>query len=205
LVASLLLSGASEAVAIPGHLDCAAARLLIRLEPLPTTSEPEVCISRGLVTTLFFDTPLVPDAVELQGAGHFAKLDPGLSTVALLLQEELEPGTRLKVAVHFSDGASPSRATFVLVVHPSRAVRQVMVSRQVGRVEFCEQQVQEARGQAQQCQEELARVRAGQGAQGGLRGLLAEGLMVAEQGVKAGNVSQIATGRLRHALRLAGC
>jgi uncharacterized protein (TIGR02268 family) len=203
LALSLLFSASPEAAVMPDRLDCAAARLLIRLEALSTTSAPEVCISRGLATTLFFDAPLISDSVELQGAGHFAPLDPGRSTVALLLQEELEPGTRLKVTVHFVDGAAPSRASFVLVVHPSRAIRQVMVSRQIGAVEFCEQQVQQARLEEQQCQDELARVRAKQGTQGGLRGLLAEGLMVVDRGVKAGDVSQTAIGRSRYQLRMA--
>jgi len=53
----------------------------------------------------------------------------------VLPPEDLQPGERFEVTVHFPDGAAPTRATFTLVPHPAFAPRQVAVFRHPRTVE----------------------------------------------------------------------
>jgi uncharacterized protein (TIGR02268 family) len=79
--------------------------------------------------------------------------------------------------VRFADGEAPASASFVLVVHPARAARQVEVFRQKRTLASYQQSEKEKEAQVQQCHEENARLRAESGVPRDLTGLLATGRM----------------------------
>jgi len=86
-----------------------------------------VCIRPELSLTLFFDARLA--RVDVEGRERFRRVKLVDDTLTLVASEALHDGARVPVTVYFEDGAAPTRATFVLVVHPSQAERQVEVSR----------------------------------------------------------------------------
>ncbi|HEX5745850.1 MAG TPA: DUF2381 family protein, partial [Archangium sp.] len=101
-----------------------------------------------------------------------------------------------------ADGAAPASLTFLLVVHPARAARQVDVLRKTRPVDFYKQKAWDADAKAQRCEEEKARLRAEQGGPGGLRGLRAAGLLDERLGVAVKNITEYVKTRPRAALTL---
>ncbi|MGZ3461405.1 MAG: DUF2381 family protein [Archangium sp.] len=156
---------ASERAPIP---TCETGTRYIELTADTPSKTPEVCIRPELSLTLFFDAKLA--RVEVEGRERFRRVKVMDDTLTLVASEALHDGERVPVTVYFEDGAAPTSATFVLVVHPSQAERQVEVSRHERTV--AEQQ---ARAEAQQCREEKARLQAECSGQGGLTGLIANG------------------------------
>ncbi|RKH59682.1 DUF2381 family protein [Corallococcus interemptor] len=134
----------------------------------------EVCISPGLATLIvFFSTELKRETLTLEGADQFTMVEVGKRSISLLPSENVVPGERLKLTARFADGDAPASISFVLVVHPARATRQVEVLRQKRTLASYQQAEKEKDLQLQQCREETVRLRSECGGPRGLTGLLA--------------------------------
>jgi uncharacterized protein (TIGR02268 family) len=162
--------------------NCETGTRYIELTADAPSKPPEVCIRPELSLTLFFDAKLA--RVEVEGRERFRRVKMMGDTLALVASEALHDGERVPVTVYFEDGAAPASATFMLVVHPSQAERQVEVSRHERTVASLRQGEQQARAEAQQCREEKARLQAECSGQGGLTGLIVNGWL-GETGVVA--------------------
>jgi uncharacterized protein (TIGR02268 family) len=170
---------ATEQVPLP---TCEAGTRYIELYADAPSQPPEVCIRPELTLTLLFDAKLARVVVE--GRERFRRVKVVDDTLMLVASEALHDGERVRVTVYFEDGAAPASATFVLVVHPSQAERQVEVSRHERTVASLRQGEQQARAEVQQCQEEKARLQAECSRQVGLTGLIENGWL-GEEGVPA--------------------
>jgi uncharacterized protein (TIGR02268 family) len=152
---------------------CEVGTRYIELEADALSKPPEVCIRPELSLTLFFDAKLA--RVEVEGRERFRRVKMMDDTLTLVASETLHDGERVPVTVYFEDGLAPTSATFMLVVHPSQAERQVEVSRHERTLLSVRQGEQQARAEAQQCREEKARLQAECGGQVGLTSLIANG------------------------------
>ncbi|HEX8824734.1 MAG TPA: DUF2381 family protein [Archangium sp.] len=168
---------------------CEAGTRYIELTADTPSKTPEVCIRPELSLTLFFDAKLA--RVEVEGRERFRRVKVVDDTLALVASEALHDGERVPVTVYFEDGAAPVSATFMLVVHPSQAERQVEVSRHERTLASLRQGEQQARAEAQQCREEKARLQAECSGQGGLTGLIENGWL-GEKGVIARRLPMVA-------------
>ncbi|QRK06292.1 DUF2381 family protein [Archangium violaceum] len=200
LVALVLLAGAS-AIAQPRLPDCEASPSRVELPAEPTGKVQEVCISPELPITFRFDSLLVPGSLELQERERFEDVAPGTRSFTLHPPADLQTGERFKVTVRFADGAAPTSATFMLVGHPALGTRQVNVFRHKRTVEDYQKETQEERKKSQQLGLELERMRLEKGPSG-LTGLIASGLMVDDQGVKAEDITKGITRPASNALAI---
>ena len=170
---------ATERVPLPA---CEAGTRYIELTADTPSKTPEVCIRPELSLTVFFDAKLA--RLDVEGRERFRRVKLVDDTLTLVASEALNDGERVPVTVYFEDGTAPTSATFVLVVHPSQAERQVEVSRHERTVASLRQGEQQARAEAQQCREEKERLQAECSGQGGLTRLIANGWL-GETGVVA--------------------
>jgi uncharacterized protein (TIGR02268 family) len=152
---------------------CETGTRYIELTADAPSKMPEVCIRPELSLTLFFDAELA--RVEVEGRERFRRVKVMDDTLTLVASEALHDGERVPVTVYFQDGAAPTSATFVLVVHPSQAERQVEVSHRERTMASLRQGEQQARAEAQQCREEKARLQAECNGQLGLTGFIVNG------------------------------
>lgn len=143
---------------------------------------PEICIRPGLALVFFFDTKLA--RVDIEGRQRFERVDESPAALSLIASEGLRAGERIPVTVYFQSEAAPTCATFLLVVHPSQAERQVEVSRRERTVASYRQGEQQARAEVQQCREENARLQAEVSGRGGLTALILQGSL-GEKGISA--------------------
>jgi uncharacterized protein (TIGR02268 family) len=109
-------------------------------------------------------------------------------------------GERVPVSVTFEDGAAPASVRFLLVVHPSEAARQVVVTRQPRSLESYREGEQQARAEARQCREDKVRLEAECNGQRGLLGLLAQGLL-GEGGIASKHITRSVISRPDNTLR----
>ena len=135
----------------------------------------EVCIHPGLTTNILFDTRL--GRVELAGRERFRVVLQGENALTLVPTRALTDGERVPVTVYFLDDAAPESVTFRLVVHPSKAERQVEVTRQPRTLASYREGEQRALEEVRQCQQEKARLEVESSGQVGLLGLLAQELL----------------------------
>ncbi|MFP2924152.1 DUF2381 family protein [Pyxidicoccus sp. 3LG] len=162
---------ADEPLRLPA---CDSAQEQIDLPADPEGRVYEVCISPGLGTLIvFFSAELQRENLTLEGADRFTVVEAGKRSISLLPSENVVPGERLKLTARFADGESPASVSFVLVVHPARATRQVEVFRQKRTLASYQQAEKEKGLQLQQCHEENVRLRSELGGPRGLTGLLA--------------------------------
>ncbi len=161
---------------------CETGTRYIELTADAPRKTPEVCIRPELSLTLFFDAKLA--RVEVEGREQFSRVKVVDDTLTLVASEALRDGARVPVTVYFQDGSAPTSATFVLVVHPSQAERQVEVSRRERTIASFRQGEQQARAEAQQCREEKARLQAECSGRLGLTGFIVNGWL-GEKGVFA--------------------
>ena len=161
---------ATEQVPLP---TCEVGTRYIELTADAPSKTPEVCIRPDLTITLLFDVKLA--RVEVEGRERFRRVKVVDDTLVLVASEALHDGERVRVTVYFEDGAAPTSATFMLVVHPSQAERQVEVSRHERTLASLRQGEQRARADVQQCREEKARLQAECSRQVGLTGLIESG------------------------------
>jgi uncharacterized protein (TIGR02268 family) len=155
---------------------CEASSLRIELPAEPGSELREVCISPEQPTTIHFDSPLVPDSMELQGRERFEDVAPGTRSLTVFAPADLQSGERLKMTVRFADGAAPTSATLLLVGHPALGIRDVDVFRHKRTVEDYQREAQEEREKSQRLGEELKRMRLESGP-GGITDLIITGVM----------------------------
>ncbi|EPX57142.1 hypothetical protein D187_006896 [Cystobacter fuscus DSM 2262] len=159
-----------------------------------------LCVTPDLTSNFLFDAKLA--RVELEGREHFRRVAEAVDSFMVVPSEGMRDLEPQRVTVYFADGAAPESVTFLLVVHPARAARQVDVIRQTRPVAFYEEKARDAESKAQRCEEERARLHAEQGGPGGLRGLHAVGLLNNEIGVPAKHLTKYLKPRPRAALAL---
>ena len=174
----VLLSAPVVAQPSSDHRDAAGVRRIELRADAPAEGRV-VRISPGRSTTLFFDTMLLRGWVELEGREFFRLVSVGEDgrVLTLLPSGEIEPGRQLRLRVRFADGAVPTSAEFLLVVHPAWAEQQVEVYRQPRSAESYRQEAWEARAAVERCEAELVRMRGAQELPDGLTGMLEAGLM----------------------------
>jgi uncharacterized protein (TIGR02268 family) len=151
----------------------------------------EVCIRPGRSTSFFFNARLA--RVELVGRERFRVIEDEAG-FTLAPTWVLPDGERVPVTVHFQDGAAPASISFMLVVHPSEAERQVEVIRQPHTPASCHEGEQRALEEVQQCRREKARLEVESNGKVGLTALLAQKLM-GEGGVSDKNIARNVTAR----------
>ncbi|CAM4540656.1 DUF2381 family protein [Myxococcus xanthus] len=132
----------------------------------------EVAVSPGLSTVFLFDSEVSREGLTFEGRERFAMVDTGLNTLRLIPSDKISAGERLTLTVRFQDGAAPASATFVLVAHPARSEALVEVYRRKRSVETYQEEVRQARIEAEKCREENERLRAERNAPDGLTGLI---------------------------------
>lgn len=152
---------------------CESGTRYIELDATQPSTLPELCIRPELSLNLFFDAKLA--RVEVEGQERFRRVKVVDDTLTLVASAALHDGERVPVTIYFQDDTVPASATFVLVVHPTQAERQVEVSRHERTVASLRQGEQQARAEAQQCREEKARLQAECSGPVGLTGLIANG------------------------------
>jgi uncharacterized protein (TIGR02268 family) len=200
LLALTLLTATADAAERPLLPLCEAGDVRLEVEADAPGGVPALCITPELTSTFLFDAKLA--RVELGGREHFRRVVEAVDLFMVVPSEAMRDMEPLRVTVYFADGAAPASLTFLLVVHPARAVRQVDVIRQTRPVAFYKQEAREARAEAQQCREEKARMQVEQGGPGGLRGLRAAGLFDDELGVAVKRITKTLKPRPRNALGL---
>jgi uncharacterized protein (TIGR02268 family) len=114
----------------------------------PDESGLEVRVSTGITTYLRFDAPLDKAAVEVEGRPiRFAWMEVADSLIALEPSVDLGAEEKLVVRVRYRDGASPARATFVLVTRPGVVDKEVAVVRRPRTIEALEAALAEAQAE----------------------------------------------------------
>ncbi|WP_434380580.1 DUF2381 family protein [Melittangium boletus] len=182
LLGLALLTAPVEATERAPLPTCEMGTRYIELMADTPSKTPEVCIRPELSITLFFDAKLA--RVEVKGRDRFRRVKFVDDTLTLVASDALQDRERVPVTVYFEDGAAPTSVTFVLVVHPSQAERQVEVSRRERTMASLRQGERQARAEAQQCQDEKARLQAECSDQGGLTALIVNGWL-GETGIVA--------------------
>jgi uncharacterized protein (TIGR02268 family) len=162
-----------------------------------TTGEPvEVRVSPGVGTLFVFDAP--PSRVEVEARQRFRAV--GLEGVMLTLLPEasfLEVGQG-RLTAHFSDGAAPSAATFLLrAVPPALAERQLEVHRLPRGLESYSREARALREENAALRREVARLQAAQAQPDGLLGLLVAEEPMYAKGVVAQDIPAVLGGRAR--------
>ncbi|WNG56599.1 DUF2381 family protein [Archangium gephyra] len=160
----------------------AASLLLVLLASTPTNAQPAseaweagedrrveltadnagqahpVYISPNRLTGFIFHAPLQRGGVVVEERERFRSVtvDETAGLVTLLPSGALSPERELLLTVRFADGEVPEWATFRLVVHPTRAERQVEVYRQSRSAESYQRGERQQRERAEQCEARLA-------------------------------------------------
>jgi uncharacterized protein (TIGR02268 family) len=174
LLPLVLLTTPLEASAQAPLPTCASGTRQVELMAGLPEQTHEVCIRPGRSTSFFFDAKLA--RVEVSGRERFRMLEAETG-FALMATQALPDGERVPVTVSFEDGRAPARATFVLVVHPSEAEQQVLVTRQERTLASYREGEQRALEEARQCRWENARLLVECTTQVGLATLLSLKLM----------------------------
>jgi uncharacterized protein (TIGR02268 family) len=152
---------------------CASGTRQVELMAGTSNVTHEVCIRPGHSISFFFNAKLA--RVELPEPERFRMIKDEVG-FALMATQALPDGERVPVTVFFQDGA-PARATFVLVVHPSEAEQQVLVTRLERTAASYREGEQRALEEARQCRWENVRLQVECSAQVGLTPLLTQKLL----------------------------
>ena len=157
----------------------------------------EVYISPNRLTGFVFHAPLQRGGVVVEERERFraVTVDEAAGLVTLLPSGALPLGGELLLTARFADGAVPGWATFRLVVHPTRAERQVEVFRQPRSAESYQQGERQERERAERCEARLAHVEAEAQRPGGLTGLIDAGLLGKGKGVAVKRLTEDITQR----------
>ncbi|WP_434345647.1 DUF2381 family protein [Myxococcus virescens] len=173
----LLLAGEGTALAQSPASTMGLSVRRIELVSDDAQQGAEVAVSPGLSTVFLFDSEVSREGLTLEGRERFVMVDAGLNTLRLVPSEKISAGERLKLTVRFQDGAAPASATFVLVAHPARSEALVEVYRRKRGVETYQEEVRQARIEAEKCREENERLRAERSAPDGVTGLIATSVL----------------------------
>lgn len=170
LVLALVAVPAAHALSLP---EC-TARLRVDARVAVSTPPPVVCLSPGQDTVWRLDAALLPGPEGLVVGGDERPLplyrsDDGFT---VSLPDDFPSGVRYQMTLRFAGGETPATLPLEVVVHPAQATQQVRVYRQVRSPEDLVREAQEAREEAQRCEQERARLQATCSMATGLRGLL---------------------------------
>ncbi|HEX5750293.1 MAG TPA: DUF2381 family protein [Archangium sp.] len=201
LLSLALLTSAADAAERPPLPPCEAGDVRLDVDADAPGRIPALCITPDLTSNFLFDAKL--SRVELEGREHFRRVTEAADSFMVVPAEAMRDMQPQRVTVYFADGAAPASLTFLLVVHPARAARQVDVIRQTLPVDFYKQKARDADAKALRCEEEKARLQAEQGGPGGLRGLRAAGLLNQRLGVAVKRITEDVKTRPRATLALA--
>lgn len=169
--ALLLAPGAEAAEAAP--VGTAGVRR-IELRADARASPPEVRIRPGYSTTLFFDSPILPEQVQLEGRERFQRVGVTGDHLALIPSSVLREGERLQLLVRFRDGALPELAALILVVDTTQVEPQVELYRHPRTAESYRQEVEELKAGVTRLRHEVERLRGAHLPARGIEALLAE-------------------------------
>ena len=184
LLPFVLLAAPADANAQSPLPRCESGTRHLKLMADTPRTAHEVCIRPGLSSSFLFNAKLA--RVEVPGQERF-RLIKDETGFLLVPSRDVKDGERILVTVHFQEGVTPASITFLLVVHPAEAERQVEVTLQPRSVASYQEGEQRALEQVQQCQQEKARLQAECAGQVGLRGFFAQGLL-GEEGVPSKDV-----------------
>jgi len=154
---------------------CESGVRYIELVADATGKPPEVCIHDGLTTTFIVDSKWA--RMVLKERERFRHVAETADTFVLIPSELLRDGERIPLTFYFEDGAAPTSASLMLVVHPAQAEQQVEVSRHPRQVASYQQEARQARAEARQCQQEKTRLQAECDGPSGITGPIALGLV----------------------------
>jgi uncharacterized protein (TIGR02268 family) len=115
--------------------------------------------------------------VRLSQQERFEDMSVGKRSLTLIPPRDLHPGEGFQLEVCFPGEGAPACATLLLVGHPALFHRQAEVFRASRPPGAYQQEVREARVEAQQCREELRQCRLERRTPGGISGVLVSGLM----------------------------
>ncbi|WNG50437.1 DUF2381 family protein [Archangium minus] len=176
----------------PDEWDMAGERHL-ELTADDTGQAPEMRISPNQASTIIFNTPLQNGGVVVEEKESFRSVmvDEAAGVVTLIPSDSAPWNRPLQVAVRFADDEFPRSARFRLIVHPTRAERQVRVYRRARSSESYQQEARRQHARAEQCVAELEQVRAEQKRPDGLTGLLDARLVSEDRGVHARDISKL--------------
>ena len=187
--------------AVNGHSSlpvCESGTRQLELTADTPRTAHEVCIHPGLSSSFLFNVKLA--RVELPGRERFRVIQDETG-FTLMPTRALKDGERVRMTVHFQDGAALASVTFALVVHPAEGERQVEVLLQPRTVASYREGEQRALEQVQQCHQEKARLQTQCAGQVGLRGLFAQGLL-GEEGVPSKDIQKSLSARSGNTLTL---
>ncbi|NNC03064.1 DUF2381 family protein [Corallococcus exiguus] len=163
---ALLVAGTAAAQPAP------PARLL-RQRAVSLLSSPvdaSVQVAKGVLTTLTFDSQLLPKSVVVQGRDtHFERFVVEERTVTFKPKVDLTADERLLLTVRFADGAAPQEAIFILIPAGDQVDAAVEVVRRARNAEALQLELT-------QVQAQLAALQ-GRCGDGGPTGLILSGLL----------------------------
>jgi uncharacterized protein (TIGR02268 family) len=166
-LALAVLTGTAEA-AEPHHVPECSATSRFDLEEF-TEQAPRVCVTPDEPTTFVFGAQLPPRSVVVSDDNSMS-FAQGDDFVTIYPKRSFLPGEIVKLTVRFADGAAPESASFWLVGHVALGARRVAVFRHRRPADALKREAAEARAEANQCQEEKARLLAERTVPSGLMG-----------------------------------
>ncbi|RKG99519.1 DUF2381 family protein [Corallococcus carmarthensis] len=132
--------------------------------------DASVRVAKGTLTTLTFDSPLLPKSVIVQGRDtHFERFVVEERTVTFKPKVDLSDDERLLLTVRFADGAAPQEVIFVLVPASEQVDAAVEVLRRARSAESLQQELAQVQAQLSALQ--------GRCGDGGPSGLILSGLL----------------------------
>ncbi|XHF30504.1 DUF2381 family protein [Corallococcus exercitus] len=162
----LLIAGAAVAQPSPSARQLRQRALSLLSSPV----DASVQVAKGTLTTLTFDSPLLPRSVVVQGRDtHFERFVVEERTVTFKPKVDLSDDERLLLTVRFADGAAPQEVIFVLVPASDQVDAAVEVLRRARSAEALQQELAQVQAQLSALQ--------GRCGDGGPSGLILSGLL----------------------------
>ncbi|QRN97275.1 DUF2381 family protein [Archangium violaceum] len=189
ILTAALIAVTADAPESPLPPSCESGDLRVEMGADAVRNTRVLCISPELSTNFFFDAKVA--RVELEGRERFRRVLEAADALTLVASEAMRDAEPLRVTVYFQDGAAPESASFLLVVHPALAARQVEVIRHTRPVAFYQRETWETQVRLQRCEQEKERIRAEQEGPGGLLGLRLAGHMDEKGGVQSQDIPTV--------------
>ncbi|WP_255417648.1 DUF2381 family protein [Corallococcus sp. CA054B] len=162
----LLMAGTAAAQPSPSPRQLRQRALSLLASPV----DASVQVAKGTLTTLTFDSQLLPKSVVVQGRDtHFERFVVEERTVTFKPKVDLADDERLLLTVRFADGAAPQEAIFVLVPAGEQVDAAVEVLRRARNAEALQQELTQVQAQLSALQ--------GRCGEGGPSGLILSGLL----------------------------
>ncbi|RKH69074.1 DUF2381 family protein [Corallococcus interemptor] len=169
----LLMAGTAAAQPSPSPRQLRQRALSLLASPV----DASVQVAKGTLTTLMFDSQLLPKSVVVQGRDtHFERFVVEERTVTFKPKVDLADDERLLLTVRFADGAAPQEAIFVLVPAGEQVDAAVEVLRRARNAEALQQELTQVQAQLTALQ--------GRCGEGGPSGLILSGMLDSPVGVK---------------------